>query len=147
MVGEYCSAPHLSWTEAPLEEDEVFYIEMGGVRHRYHSPLSRCVYVGNPPEPLVRTTAIIREGLEAVLDAVRPGVLCEDLAAAWKGVVTHYGIEKDLRIGYPVGHRLSADVGRTHLQPASRRYDGHRGEHDLPLHTSALDGQVRAGRE
>lgn len=103
MVGEYCSAPHLSWTEAPLQEDEVFYIEMGGVRHRYHSPLSRCIYVGRPPEELVRTTAIIREGLEAVLDIVRPGVLCEDLAHAWKRVTAKYGIEKDSRIGYPVG--------------------------------------------
>ena len=103
MVGEYCSAPHLSWTDAPLKQDEIFYIEMGGVRHRYHSPLSRCIYIGTPPDELVRTTAIIREGLEAVLDTVRPGVLCEDLAAAWKRVTTKYGIEKDSRIGYPVG--------------------------------------------
>ncbi|MGV6871887.1 M24 family metallopeptidase [Pseudochelatococcus sp. B33] len=103
MVGEYCSAPHLSWTDAPLREDEIFYIEMGGVRHRYHSPLSRCVYVGKPPEELVRTTAIIREGLEAVLDIARPGALCEDLAHAWKRVTAKYGIEKDSRIGYPVG--------------------------------------------
>ncbi|WP_246018303.1 M24 family metallopeptidase [Pelagibacterium montanilacus] len=103
MVGEYCSAPHLSWTDAPLVEDEIFYIEMGGVRHRYHSPLSRCVYVGTPPQELVKTTAIIREGLEAVLDKVRPGVLCEELAAAWKDVIARHGIEKDSRIGYPVG--------------------------------------------
>ncbi|SEG69467.1 M24 family metallopeptidase [Bosea lathyri] len=103
MVGEYCSAPHLSWTDAPLKEDEIFYIEMGGVRHRYHSPLSRCIYIGTPPSELVRTTAIIREGLEAVLDAVKPGVLCEDLAAAWKSVTAKHGLEKDSRIGYPVG--------------------------------------------
>ncbi|MCP5367704.1 MAG: M24 family metallopeptidase [Hyphomicrobiales bacterium] len=103
MVGEYCSAPHLSWTDAPLVEDEIFYIEMGGVRHRYHSPLSRCVYVGKPPRELVDTTAIIREGLEAVLDTIKPGVLCEEAAAAWTKVIKKYGIEKDSRIGYPVG--------------------------------------------
>lgn len=103
MVGEYCSAPHLSWTDAPLKQDEIFYIEMGGIRHRYHTPLSRCVYIGTPPDELVRTTAIIREGLEAVLDTVKPGVLCEDLEAAWKRVISKYGIEKDSRIGYPVG--------------------------------------------
>ena len=38
MVGEIAAAPHLSWTDQPLVEDEIFYIEMGGVRHRYHSP-------------------------------------------------------------------------------------------------------------
>jgi len=103
MVGELASAPHLSWTDAPLEEGEVFYIEMSGIRHRYHSPLSRCVYVGNPPDELVRTTSIIREGLEAALDVVRPGIECQDMATAWNKVILKYGIEKDSRIGYPVG--------------------------------------------
>jgi ectoine hydrolase len=103
MVGELASAPHLSWTDAPLREGEIFYIELGGVRHRYHSPLSRCIYVGSPPADLLQTTAIIREGLEAALDAVRPGVLCEEIEAAWKRVIARHGIEKDSRLGYPVG--------------------------------------------
>ena len=103
MVGEVASAPHLSWSDKPLEDGEVFYIELGGVRHRYHSPLSRCVFVGTPPEELVRTTAIIREGLEAALDVVKPGIECQDMAAAWDRVIRKYGIEKDSRIGYPVG--------------------------------------------
>ena len=103
MVGEIAAAPHLSWTDQPLEEDEIFYIEMGGIRHRYHSPLSRCVYVGDPPKDLVDTTAIIREGLEAALDVVKPGIECQDMAAAWEKVIRKHGIEKDSRIGYPVG--------------------------------------------
>ena len=103
MVGELCSAPHLSWTDAPLAAGEIFYIEMGGVRHRYHSPLSRCVFIGEPPADLVRTTAVIGEGLERVLEAARPGALCEDLEAVWKTVIARHGIEKDSRIGYPVG--------------------------------------------
>lgn len=103
MVGEYCAAPHLSWTDAPLRSDELFYIEMGGVRHRYHTPLSRCVYLGTPPEEMTRLTGVIAEGLEAVLDSVKPGILCEDLEAAWKKVISRHGIEKDSRIGYPVG--------------------------------------------
>lgn len=103
MVGEIASAPHLSWSDKPLEEDEVFYIEMGGVRHRYHTPLSRCVYVGTPPEDLVHTTAVIREGLEAALDVVKPGVECQEMAQAWEKVIRRHGVKKDSRIGYPVG--------------------------------------------
>lgn len=103
MVGELASAPHLSWTDAPLEEGEVFYIEMGGIRHRYHSPLSRCVMVGKPLPELVETTKIIREGLEAALDVVRPGVELQSMHAAWDKVIRKHGIEKDSRIGYPVG--------------------------------------------
>lgn len=103
MVGELASAPHLSWTDAPLADGEIFYIEMGGIRHRYHSPLSRCVMVGKPPQDLVDTTAIIREGLEAALDVVRPGIELQEMHAAWDKVIRKHGIEKDSRIGYPVG--------------------------------------------
>ena len=103
MAGELCSAPHLSWTDAPLQPGEMFYIEMGGCRHRYHAPLSRCVYLGKPPAEMLRLADVIAEGLNEVLLAARPGALCEDLEAVWKRVISKHGIEKDSRIGYPVG--------------------------------------------
>jgi Xaa-Pro aminopeptidase len=78
MVGEYCSAPHLSWTDAPLAENDLFYIELGGVRHRYHSPLSRCIYLGKPTERMDFVAKVIAEGLHAVLDKIRPGVACTE---------------------------------------------------------------------
>lgn len=111
MVGELCAAPHLSWTDAPLERDELFYIEMGGSRHRYQAPLSRCVYVGTPPAEMVRLAEVVREGLDAVLDAVKPGLLTEDLEAVWKRVIARHGVEKDSRIGYPVGIGYSPTWG------------------------------------
>ena len=127
MVGEYCSAPHLSWTDAPLAENDLFYIELGGVRHRYHSPLSRCIYLGKPTERMNFVASVIAEGLHAVLDKVRPGVVCEELAAVWKSVISRHGVEKDSRIGYPVGigypptwGELTASIragDRTELQP------------------------------
>lgn len=103
MVGEYCSAPHLSWTDETLHIGDLFYIEMGGVRHRYHSPLSRCIFLGEPPARMVELCEIIAEGLQAALDRVAPGATCEDVAAAWQKVIARHGIEKDSRIGYPVG--------------------------------------------
>jgi len=103
MVGDYCAAPHLSWTEAPLKPDEMFYIEQGGVRHRYHSPLSRCLYLGKPSERMLRISAVIAEGLEAVLDKVRPGNTLGELAEAWGETIARHGVEKDSRIGYPIG--------------------------------------------
>ena len=103
MVGEYCSAPHLSWTDAPLKENEMFYVELGGCRHRYHAPLSRCLWLGKPPQAMLDLAEIIAEGLNAVLDTVKPGVVLEELAAAWTSVISRHGIEKDSRIGYPVG--------------------------------------------
>jgi Xaa-Pro aminopeptidase len=103
MVGERASAPHLSWTDEKLVPGDMFYIEMGGVRHRYHAPLSRCVYLGKPTAEMDRIAKVIAEGLEAVLAKVKAGVVCEELAVAWTAVISRHGIEKDSRIGYPVG--------------------------------------------
>ncbi len=103
MVGELCSAPHLSWTDAPLVEGDLFYIELGGVRHRYHTPLSRCIHLGQPPTELERLAGVIAEGLEAVLATVKAGVTCGELAAVWNRTIRRHGVEKDSRIGYPVG--------------------------------------------
>lgn len=103
MVGEYCAAPHLSWTEDPLREGEMVYVELGGCRHRYHAPLSRCLYLGKPTDAMIRVSHVIAEGLNAVLDAVKPGVVLEELATVWSAVIARHGIEKDSRIGYPVG--------------------------------------------
>lgn len=103
MVGEMCSAPHLSWTDEKLKEDEIFYIELGGIRHRYHSPLARCIYLGQPKKEISDTAKVIAEGLNAVLDTVKPGIRCGDLEAAWSRVIKKHGITKESRIGYPVG--------------------------------------------
>jgi ectoine hydrolase len=103
MVGEICTAPHLSWSDEKLKRDDLYYIEMGGCRHRYHAPLSRCVYIGKPPKEMTTMVDVIREGLEAVLETAKPGMRCEDLEAAWKKTIARHGIEKDSRIGYPVG--------------------------------------------
>jgi len=103
MVGEYCSAPHLSWTDKKLKKNEIFYLELGGAKHRYHVPLARCIYMGKAPKKILRIAEIIKEGLNSVLDRVKPGVTGHDLEEVWKKVISKYNIKKDSRIGYPVG--------------------------------------------
>ena len=46
---------------------------------------------------------VIAEGLNAVLDKVKPGVVLEELAEVWNACIARHGIEKDARIGYPIG--------------------------------------------
>ena len=103
MAGKYCSAPHLSWTDKKLKKNEIFYIELGGAKHRYHVPLARCIYMGKAPKKINDTANIIREGLNAVLEKVKPGITGHELEKTWKEVISKYGLKKDSRIGYPVG--------------------------------------------
>ena len=103
MVGKFCSAPHLSWTEKKLKKNEIFYIEMGGAKHRYHVPLARCIFTGKAPKKIEKLSKIIKEGLNAVLDKVKPGVTGHELENIWKKIISKYGVKKDSRIGYPIG--------------------------------------------
>ena len=59
--------------------------------------------MGKAPEKILRIAEIIKEGLNSVLDRVKPGVSGHDLEEVWKKVISKYNIEKDSRIGYPVG--------------------------------------------
>ena len=103
MVGKYCSAPHLSWTDDKLKKNEIFYIELGGAKHRYHVPLARCIFIGKAPKKIIEISKIINEGLNCVLDKVKPGITGHELEKSWKEIISKHGIKKDSRIGYPVG--------------------------------------------
>ena len=103
MVGKFCSAPHLSWTDEKLKKNEIFYIELGGAKHRYHVPLARCIYTGKAPKKIQRLSKIIKEGLNGVLEKVKPGVTGHEIEKTWRNIISKYGVKKDSRIGYPIG--------------------------------------------
>ncbi|MFZ0725866.1 MAG: M24 family metallopeptidase [Desulfobacterales bacterium] len=111
-TGEKTSTPHLTWTDDPYGNEVAVNLELAACRHRYHSPLARTVYLGaNPPQKLSETAAIVVEGLEAALNAVRPGVVCEEVELAWRRVIARAGLEKESRIGYSMGLNYPPDWG------------------------------------
>lgn len=109
--GTRTAAPHLTWTAAPYVSGETCTLELGANRFRYHAPLARTVHLGRPPERLVRLSRIVGEGLESALEAVRPGVTCEAIEAAWRRVAARSGVVKASRIGYSVGIGYPPDWG------------------------------------
>ncbi|MGH2764168.1 MAG: M24 family metallopeptidase [Thermoleophilaceae bacterium] len=126
-TGVGTSAPHLTWSEEPFRAGEATVLELAACHRRYHCPLARTVYLGDPPRKLVETARVVEEGLEAALAAVRPGATCEAVEAAWRAVIARHGLEKNSRIGYSVGlgyppdwgeHTMSLRPGdRTSLEP------------------------------
>jgi len=109
--GEHTGTPHLTWTDRPFEDGDPVIIELSGCRHRYHSPLARTTFIGDPPEELERTADIVVEGIEAALDVVEPGVTCEAVEKAWRETIAQYGLEKEDRIGYSMGLGYPPDWG------------------------------------
>ena len=110
-TGPGTSTPHLTWSDAPFRQGEPTILELAGARHRYHCPMSRTLMLGQPPQRLADTAQITIEGLEAALAAVRPGVTCEQVEAAWREHIARHGLEKTSRIGYSVGLAYPPDWG------------------------------------
>jgi ectoine hydrolase len=111
-VGEKTSTPHLTWTDAPYPDETAVNLELAACRHRYHSPLARTLYLGsNPPQKLSDTADVVVEGLEAALNAVKQGVVCEEVELVWRKIIAKAGLEKESRIGYSMGLNYPPDWG------------------------------------
>ncbi|PIC76736.1 ectoine hydrolase DoeA [Sporosarcina sp. P19] len=110
-AGKNTAAPHLTWTDRKYAHNEMVIIELAGCHQRYHSPLARTVCIGEPTEQALDTSKIMVEGMNAALDAVKPGATCEEIERAWNSVISKYNISKDSRIGYSVGLNYPPDWG------------------------------------
>ena len=109
--GDHTGTPHLTWTDREFEAGDPVLIELSGCRHRYHSPLARTTYVGDPPDAVQQAADVVVEGIEAALDVVEPGVTCERVEREWRETIAQYGVEKEDRIGYSMGLGYPPDWG------------------------------------
>ncbi|MFN3615369.1 MAG: M24 family metallopeptidase, partial [Rubrimonas sp.] len=76
------TAPHLTWNGDPMRKGEATFFELSGCYRRYHAPLCRTVFLGTPPDDMMRAADALTEGLEAGLEAARPGNRACDIANA-----------------------------------------------------------------
>lgn len=121
-TGADAAAPHLTWDDTPFQSGAGTFFEIAGCYRRYHCPLSRTVFLGQPPKHFIEAERAVVEGIYAGLEAARPGNTCEDIANAFFKVLNSYGIEKNSRCGYPIGASYPPDWGeRTmSLRPGDR---------------------------
>ncbi|MEJ2727996.1 MAG: M24 family metallopeptidase [Deltaproteobacteria bacterium] len=111
-TGEKTSAPHLTWTDEPYKEEQAVNLELAACRHRYHSPLARTAYLGkNPADKLSRLADHTVEGLNLTLEAIKPGMRCEEVEMVWRKHIAKAGLEKESRIGYSMGLNYPPDWG------------------------------------
>ena len=109
--GEDAAAPHLTWDGRPFREGEATTLELAGCHRRYHAPLCRTVFLGEPPVEMRRAEQALLEGIEAGIDAARPGNVAGDVARALNRALKRIGIEREPRCGYPIGLSYPPDWG------------------------------------
>ncbi|MDG1471789.1 MAG: M24 family metallopeptidase [Ascidiaceihabitans sp.] len=109
--GTDAAAPHLTWDGRPFATGEATFFEISGCYRRYHAPFCRTLFLGKPPDVLKRAEAALIEGLEAGLEAARPGNRACDIANALAAPLEKAGIERGARCGYPIGLSYPPDWG------------------------------------
>jgi len=109
---ERTSTAHLTFEpDRRYQKNDVVLLELSGVRHRYHAPLSRTVYLGDPPDDLKKTAHAVVTGLQETLSQVEPGMTAEEVEQCWRNAIAHTGLVKPSRVGYSYGLNYVPDWG------------------------------------
>ena len=109
--GKDASASHLTWDGRRLQQEEATFFEISGCYRRYHAPLCRTLFLGDPPQFMLDASKALVDGLEAGLEAAKAGNVAGDVARALKEELKKAGIDRDGRVGYPVGLSYPPDWG------------------------------------
>ena len=109
--GADAAAPHLTWNGNEMKAGEGTFFELSGCYRRYHAPLCRTVFLGNPPQEMQDASEALTAGLEAGIDAARAGNVAGDVARAMVRELARIGIDRAERCGYPIGLSYPPDWG------------------------------------
>jgi Xaa-Pro dipeptidase len=109
---ERTSTAHLTFDPDRLyQKNDVVLLELCGARYHYHAPLSRTVYLGEPPQDLRKTAEGVVQGLQETLAFIRSGVTAEEVEERWRKAIAHTGVVKPSRVGYSYGLNYVPDWG------------------------------------
>lgn len=109
--GKDATAAHLTWDDRPFEGNCGTFFEIAGVYRRYHAPLCRTVWLGEPPRDVRAAEVAIIEGVADGIDAARVGNTAGDVARAFYAALARHKIPREGRCGYPIGLSYPPDWG------------------------------------
>lgn len=104
-AGKRTGIPHHTWRRGPIAAGDNLILEPSCCHDRYHAVLMRSAVVGKAQDEFYRMYDVAKEGLQATLDAIRPGNTCEDAHVACQKVIDRAGLTDAFRkrVGYSIG--------------------------------------------
>jgi Xaa-Pro aminopeptidase len=120
--GPHSASPHHQTGDRVIAPGDAVVFDWGGRLDGYYSDVTRTLHVGEPTDEFRRVYAIVGEANQAALDAVRPGVPCEDIDEVARDLISDAGY--GAAFIHRVGHGLGLDL---HEEPYLV------GGNDLPL--------------
>jgi Xaa-Pro aminopeptidase len=103
--------PHHEAGDRTIEAGDAIVLDFGGLMYGYGSDTSRTVSVGEPSALVREVHEVVRLAQQAGVDAVRPGVACQDVDRAARQVITDAGY------GEQFIHRTGHGIGTTTHEP------------------------------
>ena len=102
------ASPHHEAGERVIVAGDAVVLDFGGRMGGYCSDITRTVAVGEPGKEIRRVHEVVRQAQQAGVDAVRPGVPCEEVDAATRTVIEEAGYGE--RFIHRTGHGIGLDV-------------------------------------
>jgi Xaa-Pro aminopeptidase len=103
--------PHHEAGDRVIEPGDAVVLDFGGLRYGYGSDTTRTVCVGEPTSEIREVHEVVRQAQQAGVDAVRPGVSCQEIDRAARKVITEAGF------GGQFIHRTGHGIGVTTHEP------------------------------
>jgi Xaa-Pro dipeptidase len=111
LAGANASFPHGTRERRTVREGDLVLVDTGGALHGYRSDITRTWAVGRPDAGQRRAFETVLAAQSAALDAIRPGVRCEEIDAAARGLVEAAGFGRDYeRFTHRLGHGIGLQV-------------------------------------
>jgi D-alanyl-D-alanine dipeptidase len=103
--------PHHEAGDRTITVGDAVVLDFGGLMYGYGSDTSRTVCVGEPSERVREVHEVVRLAQQAGVEAVRPGVACQEVDRAARKVITDAGY------GAKFIHRTGHGIGTTTHEP------------------------------
>ena len=104
--GEHMAPPHRFATDKIIRNGDLVFIDIGAMWNGYFADIGRTTVVGKPSARQKEVYGAVFDGLQAGIDAMRPGNTTEHVADAVKRAARKHGLEASLFslfIGHGIG--------------------------------------------
>lgn len=106
--GKNGAVPHHEPDDTILRQGDTVVIDMGGIKDRYCSDMTRTFVIGEPSEEIQKVYEVVRRAQDEAVKAIKPGMLRKEVDQVARDMITKagYGEYFTHRTGHGIGMEI-----------------------------------------